>query len=108
RSLATPGQYTVTIRAEGYAPESRTVVLTNERPEGTFEARLTSARGSIQGRALVDGVPARGILITVTGGEITRTAGAVSQGPAAGSYSFTGLEAPGTYTLTFSGEGLIS
>jgi hypothetical protein len=108
RNLPTPGQYTVTIRADGYATESRTVVLTNDRPEGTFDARLTPARGSIQGRALVDGAPARGVVVTITGGETNRTAGVVSQGPAAGTYSFTGLEAPGTYTLTFSGEGLVS
>lgn len=108
RNLATPGQYTVTITAEGYAPESRTVVLTNDLPSGSFDARLTPARGSIQGRALVDGSPARGITVTVTGGATTRTAGVVSQGGAAGTYTFTGLEAPGTYTLTFSGQGLVS
>lgn len=107
RNLATPGQYTVTIEREGFAPEARTVSLTNEQQAGVFDARLMPALGSIRGRATVDGQPARGVTVTVNGGEISREISVVSQGSAAGSYAVTGLPAPGTYTLTFGGTGLI-
>lgn len=107
RNLATPGQYTVTIEREGYAAEARTITLTNEQQAGVFDARLIPAEGSIRGRVTIDGQPARGLTVTVNGGETTRTIGVVSQGAAAGSYAVTGLDAPGTYTLTFGGAGTI-
>lgn len=107
RNLATPGQYTVTIERPGYAAEARTIALTNDQPTGRFDAYLIPATGSIRGRATIDGVPARGLTVTVTGGETNRVTGVISQGPNAGTYSFGGLEAPGTYTLTFSGAGTI-
>ena len=107
RNLPTPGQYTVTVSRDGYASESRTVALTNDQTTASFDARLVPAVGSVRGRALVDGVPARGVSVTVTGGDVNRTAGVVSQGSNAGGYAFAGLDAPGTYTLTFTGAGLI-
>ena len=107
RNLPTPGQYTVTVSQTGYASESRTVSLTNDATAGSFDARLLPAIGSVSGRALVDGVPSRGVTVTVNGGDVNRSVGVVSQGPNAGGYAFDGLEAPGTYTLTFAGEGLI-
>ena len=107
RNLATPGQYTVTIEREGYAPEARTITLTNEQQAGVFDARLLPAVGSIRGRATIDGQPARGLEVTVNGGEINRSIGVVSQGPSGGTYAITGLDAPGTYTLTFSGPDVI-
>ncbi|MET0908931.1 MAG: carboxypeptidase regulatory-like domain-containing protein, partial [Ilumatobacteraceae bacterium] len=56
---------------------------------------------------LVDGQPSRGVTVTVNGGEVNRSSGVVSQGAEAGAYAFDGLEAPGTYTLTFTGAGMI-
>ncbi|HWL41339.1 MAG TPA: carboxypeptidase regulatory-like domain-containing protein [Ilumatobacter sp.] len=107
RNLATPGQYTVVVSRDGYASESRTISLTNEQQAGAFDARLVPAVGSIRGRVTVDGQPARGLTVTVNGGNISRTVGVVSQGGSAGSYAITGLDAPGTYTLTFAGAGTI-
>lgn len=107
RNLATPNQYTVVISRDGFSSESRTISLTNEQPTGAFDARLLPATGSISGRSLIGGAPARGLQVSVTGGEVNRTAGVISQGPAAGSYAFNALPAPGTYTLTFSGQGTI-
>lgn len=107
RNLPTPGQYTVTVSMAGYQSESRSVSLTNDQTLASFDARLVPAVGSIQGRALVDGEPSRGVSVTVTGGDVNRTSGVVSQGSDAGGYNFSGLEAPGTYTLTFTGDGLI-
>ena len=107
RNLPTPGQYTVTVSRDGYASESRTVSLTNEQTSAGFDARLVPSVGSIRGRALVDGQASRGVTVTVNGGEVNRTSGVVSQGVNAGNYAFGGLEAPGTYTLTFTGAGMI-
>jgi hypothetical protein len=107
RNLPTPGQYTVTVSRAGFASESRTVSLTNDATSASFDARLVPSVGSIRGRAVVDGVPSRGVKVTVNGGDVNRSAGVVSQGPDAGGYAFDGLEAPGTYTLTFTGAGMI-
>jgi hypothetical protein len=105
RNLPTPGQYTVTVSNPGFASVTRTVTLTDTQ---TLDASLVPSTGSISGTALVEGAPARGIRVTVTGGEVNRTVGVISQGGEAGRYSFAGLDAPGTYTLTFSGDGLVT
>lgn len=107
RNLPTPGQYTVTVERDGHTAEARTISLTNEQQAGVFDARLLPALGSIRGRATVDGAPARGLTVTVNGGEESRTIGVVSQGADGGAYTVSGLEAPGTYTLTFSGSDTI-
>jgi len=107
RNLAVPGQYTVTVSRDGFAPESRTIALEEGQSSVPFTARLLPAIGSIQGRALIDGAPARGLTVAISGGEVNRTTAVLSQGTAAGTYSFFGLPAPATYTLTFSGAGTI-
>lgn len=107
RDLATPGQYTVTISKNGYTREARVVALDPNQPEASIDVRLVPATGSIEGRALVNGVPARGVTVAISGGEVNRVTGVISQGPLAGTYGFFGLPAPGTYTLTFSGIGTI-
>ena len=77
------------------------------RAEPTFDVQLIPSTGSVSGRALVNGAPARGLTVTITGGDINRTTAVVSQGAAAGTYSFFNLPAPRTYTLTFSGADTI-
>lgn len=107
RDLPIPGQYNVLIEHDDYDPASRTISLTDDDQAGTFSARLVPASGSISGRATLDGSPARGLAVTITGGDVERTVGVVSQGPDAGSYAITGLPAPATYTLNFGGDGTI-
>jgi hypothetical protein len=107
RNLATPGQYTVTISLDGYASESRAISLSPDVISGTFSAQLLPATGSIQGQALLDGAPARGLTVTLSGGAVNRTTAVLSQGDTPGGYAFFGLPAPGTYTLTFAGDGTI-
>jgi len=107
RDLATPGQYTVTISKNGYTREARVVALDPNQTGATIDVRLVPATGSIEGRALVNGIPARGVSVAISGGEVNRVTGVISQGPRAGTYGFFGLPAPGTYTLTFSGTGTI-
>jgi hypothetical protein len=107
RDLAVPGQYTVTISAPGFSTEARTVALEPLAPTAAFDVRLTPSVGSVSGRALVNGVPARGLTVSISGGDVNRTTAVVSQGSLAGTYSFFNLPAPRTYTLTFSGAGTI-
>ncbi|HSL74023.1 MAG TPA: carboxypeptidase regulatory-like domain-containing protein [Ilumatobacteraceae bacterium] len=107
RDLPTPGQYTVTITRDGFSSEARVVTLAPEQTEASFDARLIPAVGSIQGRALVSGAPARGLTVSISGGDVNRTTAVLSQGTTPGSYGFFGLPAPGTYTLTFSGANTI-
>ena len=107
RNLAVPGQYTVTVSRDGFSPEARAIAIEEGQDTARFDARLLPAIGSIQGRALVDGAPARGLTVAISGGTVNRTTAVLSQGGAAGTYSFFGLPAPATYTLTFSGGGTI-
>jgi type II secretory pathway pseudopilin PulG len=107
RDLAVPGQYTITLSRDGFSQEARVVTLAPEQTETSFDARLIPAIGSIQGRALVSGVPTRGLTVSISGGDVNRTTAVLSQGATPGSYGFFGLPAPGTYTLTFSGANTI-
>ncbi len=107
RNLAVPGQYTVTVTRTGYAPEARTVTLSDEQPGSAVTVSLVPATGSISGSALLEGQPGRGLTVNISGGDVNRTTAVVSQGSAAGTYAFNNLPAPRTYTLTFSGAGVI-
>ena len=107
RDLAVPGQYTVTVTRSGSSTEARTVALDVNLPTAEFSVQLIPSTGSVEGRALVNLAPARGLTVSITGGDINRTTAVVSQGPAAGTYSFFNLPAPRTYTLRFSGAGTI-
>jgi hypothetical protein len=107
RDLAVPGQYTVTISAPNFSTEARTVSLETLAPNQDFAVQLIPSTGSVSGRALVNGAPARGLSVTICGGDINRSTAVVSQGAAGGTYSFFNLPAPRTYTLTFSGAGTI-
>lgn len=107
RDLPTPAQYTVTLSRDGYLSETRTIALDDAQQIGNLTTRLVPSTGSISGRATVDGVPKQGLTVRLTGGENVLTTSVVSQGPSAGSYGFVGLDAPGTYTLTFSGPDVI-
>ena len=80
RDLAVPGQYTVTISAPSFSTEARTVALETSAPNADFGVQLIPATGSVTGRALVNGAPARGLTVNITGGDINRTTAVVSQG----------------------------
>lgn len=108
RNLPTPGRYTITVTRDGFAPESRSVTLATGQTVSGFGVNLTQALGSVRGTAFVDGVgPSGGITVSVTGGEIERTTTTISQGQV-GTYQFGQLPIPGTYTITFSRDGLVT
>jgi hypothetical protein len=104
RDLAVPGQYSITVTRPDFATEARTVNLDPLNPQPpAVDVRLLPATGSVQGRALLDGAPGRGLTVNISGGDVNRTTAVISQGPLAGTYSFFDLPAPRTYTLTFAG-----
>lgn len=107
RDLGTPAQYTVRLERDGFTTEARTVALSDEQRSGSVSASLVPATGSIRGTATIDGVPERGLTVTISGGDVDRTKPIVSQGPSAGSFVFDPLPAPATYTLTFGGADVL-
>lgn len=108
RNLPTPGRYTVTVSRDGFAPESRSVFLSTGETSSGFSVNLTDAIGSVRGTAFIDGVgPSGGITVTITGSDIERRTTTISQGQV-GTYQFGQLPIPGTYTVSFSRDGLVS
>lgn len=112
RNLATPGVYTVTVTRDGFQPQTRTLSLA---AGGAADANwaLQPAIGSISG-TVFDGAgdPLGGVAVTLTGGSVSLSTRSISQssssGLAPGSYRFERMPAPGTYTLTFSAEGVVN
>lgn len=111
RNLATPAIYTVTVTADGYLPQTRTINLAAAGSAAADWALLPAA-GSISGRVLSSGGQGLGaVTVTLTGGDVARTTRSLSVAAGAspaGSYVFEALPAPGTYTLTFSLDGLVN
>jgi hypothetical protein len=111
RNLATPGVYTITVTRDGLLPQTRTISLA---AAGSASANwaLLPAIGSISGRVFTSGGQGVGsVVVSLSGGDVvraTRSLGVASGATPAGSYVFESLPAPGTYTLTFSLDGLVS
>jgi hypothetical protein len=112
RGLAAPGLYTVTFSRDGYTSETRTVELDPSGQSGPLAINLTRTRGSISGiTRSPGGAPLGGITVTVVGGDVTvvtTTASIASPAGAIGTYRVEDLPMPATYTVTFSGTGLLS
>lgn len=111
RNLATPGVYTVTVTADGYLPQTRTINLA-AAGAATADWALQPSAGSVRGQVLTSGGQGLGaVTVTLTGGDVsrtTRTLSVANGADPAGSYVFEALPAPGTYTLTFAIDGLVS
>ncbi len=107
RALTNGQTYTLTITRDGYTTETRTVPLTTAAVDsGTIS--LAKATGSVAGTVSQNGVGAAGgITVTVSAGETTFTTFTASSG-AVGTYFIDDLPIPATYTVTFSGAGLVS
>jgi hypothetical protein len=111
RNLSSPGRYTVTADAEGFAPQTQTVTLAEGDTVRNLPAiRLVPATGTIDGSVRLEGEASGDITILLTGGAgVERTARPMSgDGGLAGTFLFRGLPTPGTYTLTFSGGGAVT
>ncbi len=108
RALPTPATYTLTVSKDGYTTETRTIVLATGQKATDQNVGLTGATGSMSGTATIQGAGGLGgVTVTVSGGgpdvvTTTVTAGAV------GTWFVDDLPIPGTYTVTFSKDGVVS
>ena len=107
-NLPTPDNLTLVISDAGYATQTLSLSIGADQQLKGENVTLTSGVGSVSGTATtINGAPAGGVTVTASNGQITRTTVTLSQG-AIGTYSFTGLTVPSTYTVTFSRSDLSS
>jgi hypothetical protein len=110
--LPAPAVYSVTVTREGYRSESRSITL-GPSDSDTHEVSgvdfvLAPSVGSIAGTVTTsDGAPLGGVEVQVTGGGFEAKTTTISQGTGTGTYEFTNLPAPITYTVSFTKEGYI-
>lgn len=105
RNLPTPATYTISFARDGFATENRTVALADAQRFPGLDVTLAQGTGSISGVVLIGAERLGGVVVTVTNGEVTLTTETLSVGDV-GSYIVSKLPVPGTYTVTFSGDGL--
>jgi hypothetical protein len=105
RNLPTPATYTISFTKDGYATENLTVALADAESSTGLVVVLAQGTGSIGGAVTLDGEPLGGVVVTVSNSETTVTTETLSRGNV-GSYFVNDLPIPGTYTVTFSGDGI--
>lgn len=105
--LASPGTYTLTFSIEGYGSETYPVELTEAKPSGHLEIKMTKRLGAIRGVVVTSGdVALPGARITATNGSlvITATATSSSAGLPDGGFLMPGLP-EGYYSVTATNDG---
>jgi hypothetical protein len=109
RSLPTPGDFTITASAPGFASQTLTVSLASAQSLKGVSITLTNSSGSVHGDVLsaADNSPESGVTVTASNGLLTVQTQSES-GNSAGQWSIAGLPVPGTYTLTFTRADLAS
>ncbi|MDH3755574.1 MAG: carboxypeptidase-like regulatory domain-containing protein, partial [Acidimicrobiia bacterium] len=113
RELSTPATYTITFTKPGFVSASQTITLAEGQTQEGVDITLRRAAGSISGTVSAtpagspSAEPRGGVTVTATNGDDTFVTTTLSIG-AVGTYLFENLPVPSTYTLTFSGDGLIS
>jgi 5-hydroxyisourate hydrolase-like protein (transthyretin family) len=106
--LATPGDYTLTITRDGFAPETVPVSLSGTGPAPTVKVTLGTELGAIRGTVTGPGGQAYvGATVTATNGTQSWTTTSSSPGGALsrGGYLF-GSMPPGTYSVTVTADGI--
>ncbi len=106
RNLPTPGSYTLTATADGYASASVSVSLSEGQNLTGLSLVLGTDTAALSGRVSVKGGSAAGVAVTVSDGSLTLKT--VTQSSPAGAWRVSGLRVPSTYTVTFSRAGLES
>ncbi|GAA2241567.1 hypothetical protein GCM10010401_12960 [Rarobacter faecitabidus] len=107
RGLPTPGNYTITVAADGYSSATLALSLTQGQHLEGVSAVLGTATGSLSGLVSVDSGSAAGVEVIVTDGATTLRSVTQSTSPV-GAWRVTGLRIPATYTVTFTKQGLTS
>jgi hypothetical protein len=106
RGLPTPGTYTVVVSADGYAPATLNLTLTDAQALTGVSVVLGRDQATLGGTASVPGGDASGVTVTVSDGAVTLQT--VTQSKPAGAWQVSGLRVPSTYTVTFSRADLQS
>jgi len=109
RDLPTPATFTVLFTKSGFATQTLSLTLTSAQQLTGVVATLSGGSGSVSGQVTLarSGQAAGGVSVVVTNGALTLQSATLSVDPV-GRYQISGLPAPGTYTITFSGAGLAS
>ncbi len=106
RGLPTPGTYTVVVSADGYAPATLNLTLTQAQALTGVSVVLGRDQATLGGTVTVPGGVSSGVSVTVSDGSVT--AQTVTSSSPAGAWQVTGLHLPSTYTVTFSRADLQS
>ncbi|ROS21776.1 carboxypeptidase-like regulatory domain-containing protein [Cellulomonas sp. PhB150] len=107
RGLPTPGTYTVVVSADGYAPSTLSLSLSEGQALTGVAVVLGRDEASLGGTVSVPGGDAGGVSVTVTDGALTLQTVTQSTKPV-GRWSLAGLRVPSTYTVTFARADLES
>ncbi len=108
RDLVTPASYTVTASGTGYRDEVVTIVLDEGQKLDGLAITMAGDTGALSGVArLVGSGPLGGVTVTITDGTFTMFTTTLSTDNV-GSWSVSGLPSPGTYTVTFSRDDLVT
>jgi hypothetical protein len=106
--LQAPGDYTLTFRLDGYAPETVPVSLRSRGAPPTVKVTLGTELGGISGTVTgPGGQPYVGATVTATNGTRSWTTTSSSPGGvlSGGGYLFGAME-PGTYSVTVTASGI--
>jgi hypothetical protein len=101
-NLPTPGTFTVTVSAPGFATQTLTLSLAAGQQLTGVAVTMATGVGSIAGTVTTPtATPPGGVTVSVTNGVLTLQTMTLSVSPV-GTYTLTGLPVPSTYTVTFS------
>jgi hypothetical protein len=107
-NLPTPANLTLVVTHTDFATETLALSLAPAQELTGVSVTLSGGAGSISGEVtLAGGVPAGGVTVTASNGELTLQTVTLSTG-AVGSYLIGGLPVPGTFTLTYARPDLAS
>jgi hypothetical protein len=101
--LPTPGTYSVTFSAAGYASRTLPVGLVTHGFANNINVQLLSSVAELSGTVLANGVGLTDVAITLTDGQNVVNTKTVTA-PTRGGFAFPDLPA-GTYTVTFTADG---
>ncbi len=107
RGLPTPGSYTVVVSADGYAPTTLNLTLTQGQALTGVAVVLGRDEATLGGQVSIPGGDPGGVSVTVTDGSLTLQTVTQSTKPA-GRWKLSGLRVPSTYTVTFARADLES
>lgn len=106
RNVPTPATYTIQVSADGFTTETFAVSIGTGQQITGVDVVLRGGTGSVSGRVSVAGQgPVGGVTVTVSDGSQTFRSQTLSVG-VVGTYRVDDLPLPGTYTVTFSRDGL--